>query len=247
MKASGAAPSPIDPEHKRGWQIRRMFGAIAPRYDLLNHLLSANMDRVWRRAAVRRVQRALPGTGGPILDLCTGTGDLAVGLARLAPVVGCDFCHPMLKIADGKIRRLNLEPKVWLAEGDALALPFGDCRFAAVTVAFGLRNLEDLRRGLGEIHRVLQPGGVAAILEFSTPSQRVFRRLYFFYFRRILPRIGRLISGEQGPYSYLPESVERFPDQERLRELMISVGFEQVTYDNLTGGIAALHVGVKRG
>ena len=220
--------------------VRAMFAEIAPSYDRLNHLLSVNVDRRWRRFTVARLRDVLARPGAIALDLCCGTGDLTLELAAHARVVGCDFCHPMLVIGREKVAGAG---RASLAEGDALSLPFADGRFDAVTVAFGLRNLESVERGLAEILRVLKPGGRAAVLEFSRPVLPIFRQAFEFYFHRILPRVGALISGSGGAYSYLPASVRAFPSQARLAEIMRATGFAEVRYHNLSGGIAALHLG----
>lgn len=224
-------------------QLRRMFAAIAPRYDLLNHLLSFNADRLWRRFVVRQLRPVLRRPGVRVLDLCCGTADLALVLGHDAPVIGLDFCHPMLVRGQHKIKRR--QAPVWLVEGDALRTPFADEQFDVVTIAFGLRNLEALERGLSEIHRLLKPGGLAAILEFSCPVVPVFSQLFRLYFRHLLPWLGTLVSGVEGPYQYLHDSVQSFPDQEQLAARMRQAGFGNVRYHNLTGGIAAFHLGQK--
>jgi demethylmenaquinone methyltransferase / 2-methoxy-6-polyprenyl-1,4-benzoquinol methylase len=229
---------------KQSRQVREMFAGIATRYDFLNHLLSGNVDRRWRRAVVIRLQKVLP-PRALVLDVACGTGDLAFALARKtdARVVATDFCRPMLKIAALKAAAGLFE--VPFVEGDALTLPFGDMEFDAVTIAFGLRNLASVKVGLEELKRVLRPGGCALILEFSKPVVPMFRGLFGFYFRRVLPFVGGILSGSRKAYEYLPESVSRFPDQRELSELMSGAGFENVEYENLTGGIAALHVGTR--
>lgn len=229
---------------KKSETVRNMFGSIAHRYDLLNHLLSLSVDRYWRWVTARRLGAALP-VDPLVLDLCTGTGDLALLMARRARVVGCDFCHPMLVLGAGKATRNRLDGRVCFVEGDALCLPFASGQFHAVTVAFGLRNLEDYAHGLREMARVLRPGGMLAVLEFSQPRLPLFRQLYRFYFTRILPRLGRWISGSEGPYSYLPASVQEFPDPDHLDRLIQESGFTQVRHCSLTGGIAVLHRGEK--
>ena len=221
-----------------------MFAGIARRYDLLNHLLSGNVDKSWRRLVARTLQPSLV-EGARVLDVACGTGDLSRVLARAgaASVIGLDFCRPMLEIArrkgaaDGR--------SIPFVEGDALRLPFADGAFDVVTIAFGLRNLADVEEGLRELLRILKPGGRAAVLEFSSPVVPGFRALFRFYFTRLLPRIGGWLSGSRGAYRYLPDSVSRFPDQERLAALMRGAGFEEVGYRNLTGGIAALHTGTR--
>ncbi len=226
--------------------VRRMFSGIAHRYDFLNHFLSLGTDILWRKASVRRLKRRLPATPGPILDLCCGTGDLTDALSRLRPVVGCDFCHPMLVIARQKLngaRRPN--PIAGLVEGDALSLPFPDNSFQAVTVAFGVRNFADVPTGLREIHRVLAPGGVIAVLEFSHVVLPGFRQFFNFYFHRVLPRIGQWISGRDGAYSYLPDSVSRFPDAPTFEAMLTATGFSETAFRRFTFGVAALHIGRK--
>ncbi|HEX9001429.1 MAG TPA: bifunctional demethylmenaquinone methyltransferase/2-methoxy-6-polyprenyl-1,4-benzoquinol methylase UbiE [Blastocatellia bacterium] len=222
--------------------VRAMFAEIAPSYDRLNHLLSVNIDKVWRRFTVKKLKDVLDRPGAIALDLCCGTADLTLELAPHARVIGCDFCHPMLVIGNEKIAAREAR-QATLAEGDALHLPFADQSFDVVTVAFGLRNLENVEAGLAEIFRVLKPGGRAAVLEFSRPIVPVFRQAFEFYFHNILPRIGALLSGSKGAYTYLPKSVSNFPPQKRLVEMMRSVGFADVRYHNLSGGIAALHLG----
>lgn len=223
-------------------QVREMFGRIAPRYDLLNHVLSLNIDKRWRRYTVDQLKDILK-PGAEALDVCCGTADLALELGKVVRTVGVDFCHSMLVIGNKKVAE-NGRP-VGLLEGDALNLPFADASFDAVTCAFGLRNLADYSLGLQELHRVLRSGGRMAILEFSQPVIPGFRQLFKFYFHRILPLIGGAVSGSMGAYTYLPNSVEEFPDQERLAEMMRQVGYKNVRYKNLTGGIAALHLGDK--
>ena len=220
-----------------------MFARIAGRYDLLNHLLSGNTDRRWRRRVAKRLGAALA-PDARVLDIACGTGDLALAVLEAAPgarVVGVDFCRPMLELAARKAglfgRRLPF------VEGDALRLPFADEAFDGVTIGFGLRNLSSVEGGLREIRRVLAPGGAAAILEFSRPVVPGFRALFQFYLSRLLPAVGGLLSGSRSAYEYLPDSVRNFPDQQRLAALMREAGFEQVSFENLTGGIAALHVG----
>ncbi|HVF55182.1 MAG TPA: bifunctional demethylmenaquinone methyltransferase/2-methoxy-6-polyprenyl-1,4-benzoquinol methylase UbiE [Pyrinomonadaceae bacterium] len=223
-------------EHAR--RVRDMFAGIAGRYDLLNHLLSGNTDRRWRRLVANSL-RPMLGPGARALDVACGTGDLSMALAGAgqAQVFGLDFCRPMLEIAAQKAGAIPF------VEGDALRLPFADASFEVVTIAFGLRNLSSVEGGLRELRRVLSPGGQAAILEFSRPIVPGFRALFQFYFTRVLPLVGGLISGSRGAYEYLPDSVSKFPDQKRLAALMREVGFEEVEYRNLTGGIAALHMG----
>jgi demethylmenaquinone methyltransferase/2-methoxy-6-polyprenyl-1,4-benzoquinol methylase len=216
-----------------------MFSGIAKRYDLLNHLLSGNVDKRWRRIVATRVREKVSGNSR-VLDVACGTGDLALTLFESTGVrvVGTDFCRPMLEIAAAKIPR-----EMPLIEGDALNLPFRDASFEAVTIAFGLRNLASVEGGLAELRRVLKPGGWVAVLEFSRPANAMLRPVFGLYFNKVLPLMGGLISGSHYAYSYLPASVEKFPDQQQLSLLMQRAGFDQVQFENLTGGIAALHLG----
>ena len=226
--------------------MREMFAKIANRYDLLNHLLSGNTDKRWRRLVAERLHDGLSKQGARILDVACGTGDLSLALAEKtgARVIGTDFCRPMLVIAARKATAAKTNgSEIPFVEGDALQLPFADESFDAVTIAFGLRNLSSVEAGLRELRRVLKPAGRAAVLEFSTPVVPGFRALFKIYFTRVLPAIGGMISGSRGAYEYLPDSVSRFPDQKRLAAMMREAGFEAVEYQNLTGGIAALHMG----
>src|SRR5438128_657327 len=220
-------------------RVQEMFAGIAHRYDFLNHFLSASIDRRWRKVAVNKV-RELVGSSPSIvcLDVCSGTGDLALALHRglHCDVIASDFCHPMLTRAYAKCAGLPVRN----VEADALNLPFPDRSFEALTIAFGLRNLEDPRRGLNEMRRVLKPGGGVVILEFSKPVAPVFKHAFNFYFRHILPKLGAAISGNGSAYQYLPDSVRKFPAQDQLKELMESCEFRDVGYGNLSGGIAAL-------
>lgn len=229
-----------------GDAIRRMFGGIAPRYDLLNGLLSLARDRYWRREAVANAQ--LP-AGGMALDVCTGTGDMALELAKQFPsakaIIGVDFCLPMVRIGAEKVIRQGLTDRIRLQAASAEALPFGADTFDAVTIAFGIRNVVDRKCGLAELWRVLHPGGVAIILEFATPKGPLFGWLYRLYFHRGLPWLGGLISGDTQAYSYLPASVAAFPAPQELSGMMEEVGFRDVHFRALTGGIVTLHVGRK--
>jgi demethylmenaquinone methyltransferase/2-methoxy-6-polyprenyl-1,4-benzoquinol methylase len=221
-------------------RVREMFAVIAKRYDLLNHVLSGNVDKRWRRIVASRVRDRLSSSNSRILDVACGTGDLSLTLFEItgAGVVGTDFCRPMLDIAAGKT-----SGRIRYVEGDALDLPFRDGTFDVVTIAFGLRNLSNVESGLAELSRVLKPGGWVAVLEFSRPANALLRPLFNLYFRKVLPWIGRVVSGSRNAYSYLPASVQKFPDQSQLSLLMERAGFVQVGYENLTGGIAALHMG----
>jgi demethylmenaquinone methyltransferase/2-methoxy-6-polyprenyl-1,4-benzoquinol methylase len=222
--------------------VREMFGAIACRYDFLNHFLSFNVDRHWRNVCVRAVEKRRQGQRVRVLDVGCGTADLSLAFARLGAVVGCDFCHPMLRIGAEKTRQTPPGSSVALLEADALTLPFADSAFDVVATAFVLRNLADIDRGLLEMRRVLGPGGLVAILDFSMPRVPVLGPLYRVYFGRVLPAIGRLVSGVDGPYRYLPDSVKSFPERDELTARVVRAGFSHVDYRNLTGGIAFLLV-----
>jgi demethylmenaquinone methyltransferase / 2-methoxy-6-polyprenyl-1,4-benzoquinol methylase len=233
---------------KRESRIRAMFGNIAPRYDLLNHLLSLNIDRWWRARTTRLVPPALDGS--PILDVCTGTGDLALAYDRAAkgtlPIVGADFCLPMLERARRKAAARKVGDRVRFLEADAQRLPFADDTFQLVTVAFGLRNVTDTDKGIAEMVRVARPGGRVAILEFSKPRSFVFGGLYRFYFRSVLPRVGQMVSkSSDQAYDYLPRSVLEFPDGEALVKKLESHGLTDVTFHPMTFGIATLYAGKK--
>jgi len=222
-----------------------MFATIAGRYDLLNHLLSGNIDKRWRRSVAKALHATLAQGQSRILDVACGTGDLSLTLfeSGKAQIVGVDFCRPMLDIAQSKAAKSgSIVPFV---EGDALDLPFRDSSFEAATIAFGLRNLTSVEAGFKELLRVLKPGGRIAVLEFSKPNAPVLRSLFRFYFTKLLPAFGGLISGSKSAYEYLPESVSRFPDQSELASIMKAAGFVEVSFQNLTGGIAALHLGTR--
>jgi demethylmenaquinone methyltransferase / 2-methoxy-6-polyprenyl-1,4-benzoquinol methylase len=222
--------------------VQAMFSDIAPSYDRLNHLLSLNIDKRWRRFTVNKLKDVLARPNALALDLCCGTADLTLELSQHARVVGADFCHPMLVIGNEKIAQQQAR-RASLSEADALRLPFADRCADVVTVAFGLRNLENVQGGLDEMFRVLKPGGRTAILEFSRPVLPLFRQAFEFYFHNILPRIGALLSGSGSAYTYLPKSVSNFPAQKQLAAMMRHSGFTNVRYHNLSGGIAALHLG----
>jgi demethylmenaquinone methyltransferase/2-methoxy-6-polyprenyl-1,4-benzoquinol methylase len=226
-------------------RVREMFATIAARYDLLNHLLSGNIDTRWRRLVAKTLSATLANDEARVLDVACGTGDLSLTLceAGWSQIVGVDFCRPMLDIAASKAARSG--SRVPFVEGDALALPFGDCSFEAATIAFGLRNLASLEAGFGELRRVLKPGGRLAVLEFSKPKTPLLRSFFKIYFTRLLPLLGGLISGSRSAYQYLPDSVSRFPDQRELARLMKEAGFSEISFQNLTGGIAALHLGMR--
>jgi len=234
--------SKLGPDSKAA-RVRLMFAQIAPRYDVLNHALSLNIDKRWRRHVIKQVADRLRRPGAVALDLCCGTAELSLELGALAPTFGVDFCHPMLELGAKKVRQAHLP--IELIEGDALSAPFADSMFDVVTVAFGLRNVDGTTAGLREVYRLLKPGGRCVVLEFSRPRLPVFRNLFHFYFTRLLPRIGNAVSGSSFAYQYLPDSVLSFPDQKELAALMEAVGFSDVKYYNLFGGVASLHLGDK--
>jgi demethylmenaquinone methyltransferase/2-methoxy-6-polyprenyl-1,4-benzoquinol methylase len=239
----GTTPEGARSEQEAANWVRAMFGRVAHRYDVANHLLSFNIDRLWRARTVRCVMPILERPGARVLDICCGTGDLVVALERACqrPVMGSDFCHPMLMAARGKVARQRL--RSLLFEADALRLPVRDASLDLVTVAFGFRNLANYEEGLREMRRVLRPGGMAAILEFSQPSNALFGALYGFYSHRVLPWIGGLLTGSRDAYEYLPESIRKFPSAPDLAEDMRRAGFTNVTYQRFTGGSVALHAG----
>ena len=247
----GTTPEGTSDEQSAARWVRGMFGRIAPRYDLLNHLLSFNLDKHWRARTVERVAEILDRPDARVLDLCCGTGDVLLALEthRLGPARGhplllaSDFCHPMLVEARRKIAARGFRTPLF--EADALALPLAGDSLDLITVAFGFRNLASYQRGLEEMLRVLKPGGVAAILEFSQPPNRAFAALYRFFSARVLPAIGGMISGSPDAYSYLPESIRKFPGAEALASDMRSAGFSQVEFERMTGGAVALHLGYK--
>jgi demethylmenaquinone methyltransferase/2-methoxy-6-polyprenyl-1,4-benzoquinol methylase len=250
----GAAPQGAHDRHQAAAAVRDMFTSIAPRYDLLNHLLSFNIDRLWWRRAARTFRHILQSPGARALDLCCGTGDMAFALLRAARhrkeksvaqvsdprIVGSDFSHAMLVRAVEKSRGAALQ---WL-EADALRLPLPDGSFDLVTSAFGFRNLADYDAGLREIFRVLRRGGEAGILDFGEPGGLI-GRVYRVYFKRVLPTVGTVISGVKGPYAYLPASVERFPSPNQMLDRMRAAGFTDVSWTPYTFGIAGLHRGKK--
>lgn len=244
-RVKGTAPPGARDENQAAHWVQGMFARVAARYDLLNHLLSWQMDRYWRWRTVRRLEPLLKRPGIRVLDLCCGTGDLLLAMqSRLRePIWGADFCHAMLMEAARKMA--SRHARAQLVEADALALPFPDSSLDLVTTAFGFRNLANYEVGLQELHRVLRPGGVAVILEFSQPPNPHFRKLYEFYSVRVLPWVGGLISGSRDAYRYLPDSVRRFPGAEELAAEMSRAGFRRVSFERMTGGIVALHLGEK--
>lgn len=243
MRSAGTTPRGAAGEQQAARWVQGMFGRVARRYDLLNHLLSFQLDKRWRAYTVKQVGEVLQRPGARVLDLCCGTGDLMLALerARGGPVMGSDFCHPMLIEAQRKSGRRGAATA--LVNADALEMPMADGSLDLITVAFGFRNFANYRKGLRELRRLLRAGGCLAILEFSQPPNRVFAALYGFYSRVVLPRVGALISGDREAYTYLPESVEKFPGPEELAAEMRAAGFDRVRFDRLTFGIVALHLG----
>jgi demethylmenaquinone methyltransferase/2-methoxy-6-polyprenyl-1,4-benzoquinol methylase len=247
----GTRPAGTHDETAASREVQQMFSRIAPRYDLLNHLLSLRFDVFWRRRLARRFAHILARPGARVLDLCCGTGDLALALARSSrsasvnqrvSILGADFAHPMLVRACEKAGTARLA----FVEADALSLPFANGAFDLVATAFGFRNLANYASGLEEVRRILAPGGSVAILEFAEPKSAMLRELFGFYFHRVLPLLGGIISGNAQAYRYLPQSVARFPDPAELAKSMERSGFQEVRYECWTGGIVTLHAGVVR-
>ena len=251
----GTRPEGAVSEADASKKVREMFTQIAPRYDLLNHLLSLQLDRLWRARVAKRLRLILGRSDALVLDLCCGTGDLAFSLARSgkARIVGADFAHTMLVRAKEKSASVisaagsNAETRIPFFEADALRLPFANASFDLVTSAFGFRNLANYEAGLREIHRVLKPGGTVAILEFTEPPEGLLGDLYRWYLCKVLPRIGGLISGDPSAYAYLPKSVSRFFRPPELASLMSAVGYQSVDYRVWTLGTVALHTAVRPG
>jgi demethylmenaquinone methyltransferase/2-methoxy-6-polyprenyl-1,4-benzoquinol methylase len=273
--ARGTTPAGAATEEQAARWVRGMFGRVAHRYDLLNHVLSFEVDRAWRARTAKRVEEILRKPEALVLDLCCGTGDLMLALAQrrhqliegnrhslgaavcsdaeadakteaiagyLPPLIfGSDFCHPMLIESARKAE--NKHARATVFEADALQLPLRDASLDLITVAFGFRNFANYRKGLAELRRVLRPGGLLAILEFSQPPNRFFASFYSLYAKHVLPRIGALISGASDAYTYLPESVSKFPGAEQLAEEMRAMGYLGVEFERMTFGVVALHIG----
>ncbi|HEY8937341.1 MAG TPA: bifunctional demethylmenaquinone methyltransferase/2-methoxy-6-polyprenyl-1,4-benzoquinol methylase UbiE [Cyclobacteriaceae bacterium] len=225
-------------------QVAQMFDNISHKYDFLNHFLSMGIDKGWRKKAIRFLK---PSNPKQILDVATGTGDFALQALTLNPdkITGVDISTGMLEMGRKKIEKLNLASKVELLEGDSENLPFQENKFDAVTVAFGVRNFENLEKGLAEIHRVLKPGALIVVLEFSKPKQFPFRQIYNFYFKAVLPRIGRMVSKDSAAYTYLPESVSAFPDGNDFITILNKIGFKNTACKPLTFGISSIYTGQK--
>ncbi|MCD6354182.1 MAG: bifunctional demethylmenaquinone methyltransferase/2-methoxy-6-polyprenyl-1,4-benzoquinol methylase UbiE [Prolixibacteraceae bacterium] len=230
--------------HSKKGQVEEMFDSISPKYDLLNHLLSANIDKIWRKKAVKKLKPYAPER---ILDIATGTGDFAIAASRLinSKITGIDISEGMLEVGRRKMVKRGLTQRVILQKADSEDLPFSDNSFDAATVGFGVRNFENLKTGLAEILRVLKPGGVFVVLEFSNPRKSPFRQIYNFYFNHILPSVGSVISNHSRAYSYLPESVKEFPDGENFIGILSSVGFVECENFPQTGGIASIYKALK--
>jgi demethylmenaquinone methyltransferase/2-methoxy-6-polyprenyl-1,4-benzoquinol methylase len=261
--ARGTTPEGAADEEQAARWVQGMFGRVAHRYDLLNHVLSFQVDRAWRAATARRAEEILRRPEARVLDLCCGTGDLMFELEKrrrslaqrsrgdqaeaasgspASPLIfGSDFCHPMLVEAMRKAGNRGARTRVF--EADALQLPLADASFDLITCAFGFRNFANYRKGLAELHRVLRPGGMLAILEFSQPPNHLIAALYAFYSKHVLPRIGALVSGSPDAYTYLPESVRKFPGAELLAQEMRAMGYLDVEFKRMTFGVVALHIG----
>jgi demethylmenaquinone methyltransferase/2-methoxy-6-polyprenyl-1,4-benzoquinol methylase len=245
----GATPEGAASEQAASVAVQAMFNSIAPRYDLLNHVLSANIDRLWWSRTAHRFRAILARPDAAILDICCGTGDMTMALlkrrpAGARPILAGDFAREMLARGARKFAAPSANPRAIPIEADALHLPLRDSSLDLVTTAFGFRNLANYRAGLEEFHRVLKPGGELGILDFSEPTG-LMGILYQFYFRRILPAIGRLICGKDGPYSYLPASVSKFPPPAEMLDMMRSAGFREVRWTPYTFGIAGLYTGIR--
>lgn len=233
-----------DSDQKKKQQVELMFDQIAPKYDFLNHFLSLGIDKLWRKKAIRILSGYNTET---ILDVASGTGDFAVAAARLKPrkIIGFDLSEQMLNVGREKVKKLGLDQLIEFKKGDSEAMPFSDGQFDAITVAFGVRNFESLGKGLSEFRRVLKNEGVAVILEFSKPKYFPMKQLYFFYFLKILPLIGRMVSKDRSAYSYLPESVLAFPDDRKFLDLLQKAGFKNTRQHRLSFGIATIYVAQK--
>jgi demethylmenaquinone methyltransferase/2-methoxy-6-polyprenyl-1,4-benzoquinol methylase len=245
LSAAGTTPPDTTDERQAAEWVRRMFANIAPKYDFLNHLLSFNIDRGWRKVLMNRLAPVLSQPGAKILDLCCGTGDVLLDLQSIAAtrIIGADFCHEMLVSAHHKAHRRGFDSS--LIEADALQLPLAEATLDAISISFGFRNLANYSAGLREFDRVLKPGGMLAILEFSHPPGPIMKTAYGFYSRVLLPALGSLVSGSREAYAYLPESIRKFPQPQELCAMMAAAGFTQTDFEFLTRGIAALHMGRK--
>ena len=232
--------------HEKKAAVESMFDSIAWRYDFLNHFLSFNIDRFWRRRAIKIISESYKSPF--ILDVATGTADLAIAAMKLNPskITGIDISHKMLEIGKEKIRRKGFTGKIELVPGDSENIPFNDDNFDVAMVAFGVRNFSDPVRGLKEMYRVIRKRGMIMVLEFSKPSGFPFKPIYNIYFRNILPFFGRLFSKDKAAYRYLPESVMKFPDNEEFLKLLVQAGFSGIQQVKLTGGVASIYTGIKQ-
>ena len=233
-----------DSNHHKKQQVEQMFDNIAPRYDFLNHFLSLGIDKLWRKKAIAILSDY---KSDSLLDVATGTGDFAIAAMKLKPskIVAFDISEQMLNVGRIKVEKLGLANSIKFVKGDSEAMPFSDRQFDAITVGFGVRNFENLEKGLKELHRVLKPDGVVVILEFSKPKYFPFKQFYFLYFFTILPLVGRLVSKDRSAYSYLPESVMAFPDDQKFLSILKSCGFSRSKQKRLTFGIATIYIAQK--
>lgn len=233
-----------DSDQQKKLQVEQMFDQIAPKYDFLNHFLSLGIDKIWRKKAIRILSAY---NSEILLDVATGTGDFAIAASKLKPkkIIGFDLSEQMLNVGRIKVDKLGLNKLIEFQKGDSEAMPFHDKEFNAITVAFGVRNFENLGNGLKEFHRVLKDDGVAVILEFSKPKYFPMKQLYLFYFFKILPLVGRMVSKDQSAYSYLPESVMAFPDDVKFLNLLQDIGFSKTRQQRLTFGIATIYIAQK--
>lgn len=241
---SVVVPDQTNTESKKV-QVEDMFNQIAPKYDLLNHALSLNIDKLWRRKVVKLLSKEKAST---VLDVATGTCDLAIAIARKAnpsAITGVDLSEEMLNVGKQKVKKLGFANQIKLQKADAENLPFADNSFDAITVAFGVRNFENLEAGLKEMYRVMKPNGTCIILEFTMPIRFPIKQLYNFYFRYILPLIGRMVSNHKSAYTYLPESVKAFPQRQKFTQIMEQCGYNNTEFKILSFGIAAIYIGKK--
>jgi demethylmenaquinone methyltransferase / 2-methoxy-6-polyprenyl-1,4-benzoquinol methylase len=244
MTESHNTVKPYTAEGSKKEQVAQMFNSIAHRYDFLNHFFSMGIDVLWRKKAIRLLKKDNPKT---ILDIATGTGDFAFEALKLNPdkVVGIDISSGMIAVGNQKVNKRKVNAKVELKLGDSENLEFSDNSFDAITVGFGVRNFENLEKGLSEMSRVLKPGGQAAILEFSKPRKFPIKQLYYFYFKSLMPLIGKIVSKDASAYTYLPESVMAFPEGETMRQIILKTGYSACTIHPLTGGIASIYLARK--
>lgn len=231
-------------QQRKKQQVTTMFNKIAHSYDRLNHLLSFNIDKLWRKKVIRLVSKSLHNT---ILDVATGTADLAIGLnkTKASKICGVDISEKMLKIGQSKVKQKGLDDTIFLQKGDAENIPFSDNTFEAVTVAFGVRNFENLEKGIAEMYRVLKKNGQIFVLEFTMPKRFPVKQLYYFYFNKILPSIGAMVSKDKEAYTYLPQSVKQFPQNNDFLKKMKKIGFYDCKYKSLSFGVAAIYQGKK--